>query len=332
MTASKLSTTIQVHGDVARRPSEVYGTGQLLFRLGSVLILKNDRDRSKELRGSPIDRNGGAGATGLLKVLCETYLQSQRKRGRIEWICNHSRNTQIALHRGYIDIALTYEREYEALAQAEGWSVTIGPAFHDHFCFAGPYDDPANIRQCKSVSEALAKIAKAECEMHSRVDGSATMAKERQLWKSTGLAPWEDRGATSTWYKTSQLGPAEALTAADKAGAYLLTDRSTLLAQTGKRTISDTTCFFEPTSTKDNLMNSCYILRSSQRTQSSSECDHFIEWLQGHSAQAVVDSYGTDLVGFPLFASKEAGIARQLLTGGRPEGGRWLQQRKNGRL
>jgi tungstate transport system substrate-binding protein len=40
--------------------------------------------------------------------------------GSIEWICNHSRSTQLALLKGYVDSALIYEREQEEIAVSEG--------------------------------------------------------------------------------------------------------------------------------------------------------------------------------------------------------------------
>jgi tungstate transport system substrate-binding protein len=127
--------------------------------------------------------------------------------------------------RGYIDVALTYERDQEALAASEGWSRSAGRVMHDHFCIAGPVHDPAGVRGAHSVADALAQIAKAGALFHSRADASATMWKERGLWRDVGLQPWEHLGdaSVSAWYKTSVSSPAEALKRADDEGAYLLT-------------------------------------------------------------------------------------------------------------
>jgi tungstate transport system substrate-binding protein len=144
-------------------------------------------------------RNGGAGATGLVKELAQDYLESRRKDGLIEWMCNHSRNTQLALLKGFIDFALTYERDQEALAQAEGWSYTAGCVFHDHFCLAGPPSDPAGLASADSLTDAFEKIAASSCLFHSRADHSATMWKEREIWSLTGREPWEDQASTSSW-------------------------------------------------------------------------------------------------------------------------------------
>ncbi|KAF4946507.1 hypothetical protein FGADI_11145 [Fusarium gaditjirri] len=305
---SSHSTAIISHGEIDSNALETYGSsGDILFRIG----------------------NGGAGATGLLKELAIDYLESRRKNGLIEWMCNHSRNTQLALLKGVIDFALTYERDQEALAQAEGWSYTAGCVFHDHFCLAGPLSDPAGLASADSLADAFAKIAASASLFHSRADHSATMWKERQIWSLTGREPWEDQEARSSWYKTSLLSPSEALKGADAAGAYFLTDRSTVLRQTGLGTISNSTIFFEPTKPRDILMNSCFALFSPKMLSADTHAAHhvrdFFLYLVSPRGQAVIRDYGIAQTGLPLFAPVEDGLALTRLRGGRPIGGKWVK-------
>ncbi|KAH8900915.1 hypothetical protein GQ53DRAFT_740748 [Thozetella sp. PMI_491] len=296
-----LTTTIQPQGDVESAAAAVYGHGKTLLRIG----------------------NGGAGATGLVEALATDYLSTLPEPRSIAWVCNHSLNTQVALHRGYIDLALTYERDREALAAPEGWSRTAGCVFHDHFCLAGPKSDPANLRGARSVADAFRRLAGQRVLFHSRVDGSATMEKERQLWLSCGLAPWRDEGAAQ-WYHTSLETPAGALKNADQAGAYLLTDRSTILRQTGLGTISNTTVFLEPTSPDDTLMNSCYALYSPlARGETKEAVEKFLEYLSSARGQGIIASFGAEVCGLPLFAPVAEGFARTKLAGGRPAGQKW---------
>ena len=264
------------------------------------------------------------GATGLIKALADDYITRVPDTASIEWVCNHSRNTQLALLHGYIDIALTYERDQESLAATEGWSVTAGCAFHDHFCLAGPSSDPAGLRGAASLQEGFERIAGARALFHSRADASATMWKERSIWSACGVEPWKDEDASSTWYQTSHCNPSEALTAADAAGAYLLTDRSTLLRQTALQTIHNTTVFFEPTSPNDVLMNSCHALTpSSMSAERSIAVSNFLSYLWGRG-QDVIASFGKEeLGGFALFAPVRDGFATVYLTGGLPRDGHW---------
>lgn len=266
--------------------------------------------------------NGGAGATGLIRALCEDFLQTVPI-GSIEWVCNHSRNTQLALLEGDVDIALTYERDQELLAESEGWSRTIGCAFHDHFVVAGPSSDPAGIRHAKSPEHAFSSIEQCNALFHSRADASATMWKERSIWTRSGTEP-RSIPTTEAWYKTSLLSPSEALVAADIAGAYLLTDRSTLLRQTASESIHNTTVFFEPSDPDGILMNSCYVsISTRQNLRNSDHIDQFLAYLLGEAGQSLIKSFGQKETGFSLFAPSAHGCASTKLIDGLPRDGRW---------
>ncbi|KAM0754373.1 hypothetical protein T439DRAFT_352392 [Meredithblackwellia eburnea MCA 4105] len=214
-------TSIKSHGEVDASWSDVYGVsgGPVAFRLG----------------------NGGAGPIGLLRHLANRFVSSHAAGRSVPWVCNHSRNTQIALHQDYIDVAMTYEREWELVSVKEGWAVDAGLCFHDHFVVVGPLSNPANLLP---GSQCLRKIAASKSTFHSRADGSATMVKERDLWSHVGVSPWE---AKPDWYTMATLTSADALVGADGAGAYLLSDRSTVLRQTELGTIRNSTVFYEPT-------------------------------------------------------------------------------------
>lgn len=177
-----------------------------------------------------------------------------------------------------------------------------------------------------SLSDGLIKIANSKALFHSRADTSATMWKERGLWSNCNLSPWKDsenRSSDDQWYQTSLLSPSEALRKADAAGAYLLTDRSTLLRQVSTGTISSTTVFFEPTSESDVLMNSCYALCSPTPSQ---ETLNFLDYLFTDRAQGMIKSYGADECGLPLFAAAADGFARTASKGGRPVNMHWVSK------
>lgn len=264
------------------------------------------------------------GATGLIKALSYDYLTKLAHPRSISWVCNHSRNTQLALLHDYVDIAFTYERHQEAISTSEHWAENAGCVFHDHFILVGPASDPAGIRQEPTLLDSFHKIATTGSLFHSRNDGSATMWKERALWSSIGLQPWKD-SKSSNWYKSLNGGPPEALIRADTKGAYLLTDRSTLLRQTVLRTIVSSRVFFEPVTSDDLLMNSCHALysRSASPTKKMAVSD-FLDYLLSSRGQAIIASFGSDEVGKPFFAPVQDGLATSHLVGGRPWKGRWV--------
>lgn len=197
----------------------------------------------------------------------------------------------------------------------------MGCVMHDHFCLAGPVDDPAGVRDAPSLSDGLLRIAKQEVLFHSRADLSATMWKERVLWAACELQPSTEDPDVSRWYQTSLLSPSEALKGSDAAGAYLLTDRSTLLRQVELGSIANTTVFFEPDAENDVLMNSCYALCP---PAGSPDIVAFLGYLLGDRAQSLIESYGAESAGLPLFAKAADGFARTRLRGGRPVGGKWV--------
>lgn len=256
----------------------------------------------------------------MIKALSEDYLHTFNT-GSIEWVCNHSRNTQLALVNGFIDLALTYERGQEALAESEGWSRTIGCVFHDHFVLAGPASDPARIQGLSSMEDSFMKIVEEQALFHSRADASATMWKERSIWTKSGSKPWDDP-ATSPWYKQSVLSPSEALITADAAGAYLLTDRSTLLDQTRLNRLRNTTVFMEPKNADDVLMNSCYASVSTTGSPATHR-DSFLSYLLGEAGQRIINGYGKEQTGHALFAPAIRHSSDSSLVGGLPRSGRW---------
>lgn len=256
-----------------------------------------------------------------MEVLAKNYLSSNSIQGAIEWVCNHSRNTQLALFNGYVDIALTYEREQEETSVAEGWAHNAGCVFHDHFCLIGPENDPANVREANSIEEAFDRIAASKCSFHSRADGSATMGKEREIWRRCHRTPWLDVGS-STWYVKTKYTPAEALTFAAHANAYLLNDRSTFLNQLNRRAFSNMSVFFEPTDPFHYLMNSCYALYNAK--PENKHIERFIAFIKSVVGQDVIASYGLDKVGISYFAAVRQKIARPSLVGGKARVGRWI--------
>jgi ABC-type tungstate transport system permease subunit len=250
--------------------------------------------------------NGGLGPTGILAKLCNEYLRAKRLNNllRIEWVCNHSRYTQVALQAGVVDIALTYEREQERAAAREGWSRTVDILCHDHFVLAGPREDSAGVAFRDDIGQSLKRIAIKgyngdECVVfHTRGDGSATMHKEHTLW-DLAKVPSSMRN-TATWYRRLPQTPLDALRHANEEHAYLLTDRATFLLAKSKGEIDNMVIFNEGSSV---LLNTCAILVRSDEDRKS--VLNLAQWLLEEHAQDIIEHYGRDTkVGVPLFTRK----------------------------
>lgn len=102
--------------------------------------------------------NGGAGYTGVLRRLAETYISSSGNDFRIGWVPNHSRHSQIALLADVVQLALTYEPENEEVAINEGWATRIGRAFNDHFILVGPTGIDIDARSPASFLRAILSL------------------------------------------------------------------------------------------------------------------------------------------------------------------------------
>ncbi|RSH76976.1 uncharacterized protein EHS24_003915 [Apiotrichum porosum] len=240
--------------------------------------------------------NGGLGPTGLLRALCETYLEERDlwERLRIEWVCNHSRHTQVALQAGVVDIGLTYERAEEDRAELEGWSTTIDMLCHDHFVLVGPRDDPAAVTSRLHVAGGFDAIATRRAPFHTRGDGSATMHKEHQLWTSARVT--DDQRDEGSWYQRVPGTPMEALDNANKHNAYLLTDRATYIVAKQRGLADGLAVFFEG---GDVLLNSCAIVVRSDEDRDP-VCK-LVAWLREPDAQEIIATYGEEWdIGLPL--------------------------------
>jgi ABC-type tungstate transport system permease subunit len=151
--------------------------------------------------------NGGLGPTGLLRSLCDAYLEEAGLGDHIkfEWVCNHSRHTQVALQAGVVDIGFTYEREEEARATSEGWAQTAGVFCHDHFVLAGPKADPADLASHHGVICSFNAIAKPSCGISS---ASAMLTRPQPSGTSVSPAPpfKHSCGPTATRLTSSRIG------------------------------------------------------------------------------------------------------------------------------
>jgi tungstate transport system substrate-binding protein len=139
------------------------------------------------------------------------------------------------------------------------------------------------------------------------------------------VQPWRDTKASETWYQMSVCTPAEAIQRADKASAYLITDRATLLKQTTLGTVERTNVFVEPRAEDDPLMNSCFALYSLDKERGGHEhAQRFLEYAMSERGQRLIEKFGVEEVGVPFFAAVKDGFARSTLTRGLPIQGTWV--------
>jgi tungstate transport system substrate-binding protein len=211
--------------------------------------------------------------------------------------------------RGDVDVLIVHAPELEEAFVAAGHgSARYGMAFND-FVIAGPADDPAQIADAASAAGALRRIAEAEALFVSRGDQSGTHVKEMALWEAAGISPDE----TQAWYLSSGQGMGATLTLADELGAYVLTDRSTVLAFKSELAIAT---IFGGASTAENpdsaMLNYYSVIPvSSAQNPNVNEplAQAFAEWLTSVSTQTQIAQFGIEEYGLPLFFPRSAAWA-----------------------
>ena len=108
---------------------------------------------------------------------------------------------------------------------AEGYGINRRLVMHNDFIVVGPAEDPAKIKGMKATTEAFKKIASAGALFLSRGDNSGTHAKEKDIWKASGINPEGQK-----WYQQTGLGMGQTLNVASEKKGYTLADRGTYLA------------------------------------------------------------------------------------------------------
>jgi len=163
---------------------------------------------------------------------------------------------------------------------------------HNDFVIVGPTSDPAGIKGKASAQEALDEIASAEAGFVSRGDDSGTHKKELSLWEAASGIPQGE------WYIESGQGMGDTLRIASEKEAYTLTDRATYLFN---RDTLDLDILVEG---GPLLLNVYHVM-----TVNADKWEHvnkdgglaFAEFLVKPETQQMIEVYGVDKFGQPLF-------------------------------
>ena len=160
--------------------------------------------------------------SGLLDVLVPLF---ERSTGYTVKTVSVGTGQALALAaRGEADVVLVHAPALEKKYVAEGKLSNRRLVMYNDFVVVGPEADPARIKGEKTAVGAMKKIAAAGARVVSRGDKSGTHLLEQDLWKRAGVTP------TAPWYIESGQGMGATLGIANDRGAYVLTDRATLLA------------------------------------------------------------------------------------------------------
>jgi tungstate transport system substrate-binding protein len=234
----------------------------------------------------PID----AGIAGALE---EAYL---RKTGvRVTHVGAGTGKALELARTGDFDLVMVHARALEDRFVADGYGIDRRDIMYNDFVILGPASDPAGIRGERSAAAAMAKIAKARALFVTRGDNSGTHVKEQEIWSASGVVPSGD------WYvvwEKGATGNAATTRYADERQAHLLMDRGTYL------TVKKDIRLQVLVEGGRDLLNFIAVIRvnpSRFPQVSAAPAKVFVDWLVSDEAQRLIQGFGADRYGEPLF-------------------------------
>lgn len=229
--------------------------------------------------------------SGLLDVLLPDF--EARTGYRVKPVSVGSGQAIVLGERGEVDVLLVHSPAAEDKFLAEGHGLNRQRVMYNDFVLVGPPSDPAGVKNSESANAALQRIADANAPFISRGDNSGTHALEKQLWQQAGFSP-----AGQSWYQEVGQGMGQTLNIAQEKQAYTLTDRGTFLSrqQTPNQTI-----VFEGDRSLFNVYHVVQVNPDRHAHVNSAGAQTFVEYLTGAPAQQLIEAFGREKYGQPLF-------------------------------
>jgi tungstate transport system substrate-binding protein len=215
---------------------------------------------------------------------------------------------------GDADVVLVHAPSVEETFLEGGYGVNRKIIAYNFFTIVGPADDPAEILGL-DASEALFHIVEYGRNMPdqsgatqiwvSRGDNSGTNSKEKSLWTAAGY-DYEEL-SDEVWFASTGQGMGATLTVVNHKEAYTLSDIGTYLKFSADGTIDLDALILE----EQSLLNVYSVMAVDAETVQANQATHeqinfddamnFIEYLISPSTQQLINDFGKDTYGQPLF-------------------------------
>ncbi len=229
--------------------------------------------------------------SGLLDVLIPNF---EKKTGYfVKTIAVGSGQAMAMGRKGESDVMLVHSPDAEIKMVEEGFAVNRRLIMHNDFIIVGPAEDPVKIKGIKASADALKTIAAGNALFISRGDNSGTHAKEKALWKQTGIDP-----AGQRWYQETGLGMGQTLNVASEKKGYTLADRGTYLAL--KKNIA-LEILVEGDASLLNIYHVMEVPADKWPKVNGEGARAFADFMVSKEAQDVIKTFGVDKFGAPLF-------------------------------
>lgn len=243
--------------------------------------------------------------SGLLDLLVPMF---ERQSGyRVKTIAVGTGQSLALGARGDADVVLVHAPPLERKYVAEGAFVNRRLVMYNDFVVVGPPSDPARIKGTRQLPQAFRQIAESKAPFVSRGDNSGTHILEKALWEKANVQP------SGPAYMEVGQGMGSALTIASEKGAYTLTDRGTYLALQKRLTLD---IVFQKARPLQNIYHVMELNPGRFPKANLAGGKAFADFVVSPAAQKVVQAFGVDKFGQPLFfpaaGKREADLAGDL--------------------
>lgn len=184
---------------------------------------------------------------------------------------------------GDADVLLVHSRSQEDTFVEEGFAPVRYDVMYNDFIIVGPTDDPAQIRDAESASDALLLIAQSGETFVSRGDDSGTHTRELKLWAGAEYTPEGD------WYISAGQGMGAVLNMSAELGAYTLSDRATYVARKADGLALE--ILYEGDSSLFNPYGVLPVNPEKFIWVNSAGAEVFVEWLLSVETQTLISEY-----------------------------------------
>jgi tungstate transport system substrate-binding protein len=215
---------------------------------------------------------------------------------------------------GNADVMLVHSPAAEVTFMQGGYGIYRRLVMHNDFIIMGSPADPAGIKGTANPVDALKKIAASGAKFYSRGDNSGTDAMDKSLFAKAGVTVKDGASTNPSWYIEGGAGTGmlDLLRVASEKGGYILTDRSTYVANQKVLTL-DIMVQGDP-----SLLNVYHVIQVNPAVfpkVNAAGAQAFSDFMIDPATQKIISQYGIAQYGqelfFPDFGKSESQLGSQ---------------------
>ena len=250
--------------------------------------------------------------SGLMDVLIPIF---EAKTGYVVKPIYNGSGAAMALgQQGNADVLLVHSPAAEITFMAGGYGIFRRLVMHNDFIIMGPPSDPAGISGMANPVDAFKKIAAVKASFYSRGDNSGTDAMDKSLFAKAGITVKDGAAANPSWYIEGGAGTGmlDLLRIASEKGGYILTDRSTYVANQKLLTLN---IMVQGDPTLLNVYHVIQVNPAKFPNVNAAGAQAFSDFMVDPDTQKIIAQYGIAQYGqelfFPDFGKTEAQLGSQ---------------------